>query len=197
MLKSISSVDKYLPKHSSPADILVFVIFIYALICAATAAFFNTSSPGQTISKSVQIPGGTVGPLKIEKDNTVYDITLQQNVSISGDWSGLDVEVLNEKKQTLFGFSDELWAESGYDSDGSWYENKTRFHMKITFKKAGIYYLAISNEMNKNSRAGKSIHVEAKPKNGSAMFHYYLAIISMIATIIIFQFSSYKQKSKV
>ncbi|AZZ96425.1 hypothetical protein [Pseudoalteromonas sp. R3] len=62
-------------------------------------------------------------------------------------WQAMDMEVYNADGTYIFSYQDELWSESGRDSEGDWTERKTKASLEIHFAKKGHYtlYLTDSN----------------------------------------------------
>jgi hypothetical protein len=131
--------------------------------------------------------GGEIGPIKVEKDNTVYSVKVNQKLSNSGDWSFVSGDVLGANKEYLFGFGKEFWKESGYDDEGPWHEVVDNFDIKVTFYKAGIYYLNFNTEMSSET-AGSEVNVTAEPRKGSSLAHFTLGIFSIIIGLFILFF---------
>lgn len=109
-------------------------------------------------------------PLSTQKPNEVVVITVNQSYSKEhgvsnprkayvlkdNSWIFVEGEVLDSKKEYLFGFGKELWSESGAeyedaDEDGEggwteWRESETNYDMKITFPEPGQYYVRLKCE---------------------------------------------------
>ena len=161
-------------------------LFIYGLLCLIIA-FVLSFNTGQEIKQTVSMQGGDfIGPLKVAKANTVYLIDVIQSVS-SNSWTFLNIDVLDEQKQYLFSFGDELWHESGYDSEGGWSESNNSFNLKMTLPKKGIYYFNLKGEKgggNTNSHATVTIN----QKVGSSLALSILGIISLLAAVAVWYF---------
>ena len=90
--------------------------------------------------------GGTLGPIHVEGDRGIYKIHVSQRIINDNDWSYVTGEVLDENKNYLFGFGQEFWKASGYDSEGHWTERKTDYATKVTLQK-GTYFLNFEFEI--------------------------------------------------
>jgi hypothetical protein len=165
-------------KQSSTKNQIGLIFLIYAAICFMTSLYFNSSS-GEMVKGNLLHTGGEIGPIKVEKNNTVYSVKVNQKLSNSGDWSFVSGDVLGENKEYLFGFGKEFWKESGYDDDGPWREVVDNFEIKVTFYKAGIYYLNFKTEMS-SGIAGSEVNVTVESMNGSSLAHFTLGFISII-----------------
>ena len=173
-------------KQSSTKNQIGLIFLFYAGLCFMTSLYFNSSS-GEMVQGNLLTTGGEIGPIKVEKDNTVYSVNVNQKLNNSGDWSFVSGDVLGENKEYLFGFGKEFWRESGYDSDGAWSEKDDNFEMKVTFNKAGIYYLSFNTEMSSET-AGSEVNVTVEPRKGSALAHFILGIFSIIIGLFILFF---------
>lgn len=163
---------------------LSFVIF--GLICLITAWVLSFHT-GDTIKKSFPSIGGKFGPIKIHEKNEVVEIKIAQHV---GDrhWSAIEAEVLDEKDNYLFAFSEELWFETGYDSDGRWEEGKRKYDISVTFPEPGNYFIDFSSENSRDFSVG-DIRIEANKKLGSSIAHLWLGFISLLIGVAILYFS--------
>ncbi|MFV2055165.1 MAG: hypothetical protein ACC707_01815 [Thiohalomonadales bacterium] len=164
------------------ADSLSKILFIYGLF-SLVVAFAMSFSTGKEIRQSVSMAGGEVGPIQVTDANSVYLIDVFQSVG-SNSWSSITIDVLDENKQYLFAFGDELWKESGYDSDGSWTESNNSFNIKVTFPKEGIYYLSLAGE-NSNNNPNALARVTVNQKIGSSLAFSIIGILSLLAAIAI------------
>ena len=91
---------------------------------------------------------------------SVYDVEIKQNHSIGGQWSYVGIELLNANKEYLFSFGDEMWYETGYDSEGSWREYKNKYSTKITIPDKGKFFFKVNYE---NAPTASSIPFDLSP----------------------------------
>jgi hypothetical protein len=156
------------------------VIFLgYAFLCFITSFWFDLNVGKATLVDSTPAKGGIIGPLHVKERNTVYLITISQDVD-NGAWSFVSGDVLDENKNYLFGFGGEFWEESGRDSDGTWHENKENYNLKVTFPEKGIFYLSFESQM-KTLGSGGNIKIKVEEKRGSALAHFVLGVFSIVA----------------
>ncbi|ODS24103.1 hypothetical protein AB835_05055 [Candidatus Endobugula sertula] len=161
---------------------LEYILGGFGIGCLLFALIFSGASSNE---KALVLPGsgGIFSPITVKKNNTVYGITINNDVPLNA-WSNISVDVLDNQKQLLFNFSDGMWHESGYDSDGRWTESKNQFTMDITFQKAGQYYLRVSAE--RNDGVGQNIQISVARKSGSHIPFLILGIISLVCAAILF-----------
>ncbi|MFQ5588469.1 MAG: hypothetical protein ACE5F7_06485 [Nitrospiria bacterium] len=156
-------------------------LLVFAVLCFVTALGFNITT-GSLISELLPPAGGVVGPIRVEKDRSVYHINVAQNVGRDGVWNQVTGEVLDENKNPLFSFGEEFWKESGYDDGGRWSEQKTDYDIKITLQK-GSYFLGLNSE---NQHASLSqVRVTVKKKGGSAVPFFTAGVIALIIGVIV------------
>jgi len=156
---------------------MVSVLIGFAAVCFITSLIMNRDI-GTSYKASFSSFGGELGPINVKKNYSVYEISIKQSLHYNGAWSFVGGDVLDENKNYLFGFGKELWKASGYDSDGPWSEEETKYDIKTTFPKKGIYYLRFKAESNQESTS--DIHVKVSPKQGSSLAHFVLAILCLI-----------------
>ncbi|MCG7537088.1 hypothetical protein [Pseudoalteromonas sp. OOF1S-7] len=60
-------------------------------------------------------------------------------------WKAMDIEVYQADGTYLFSYQDELWSESGRDSEGHWTERKTDASFEIRLAKKGIHHLYLTD----------------------------------------------------
>lgn len=68
-------------------------------------------------------------------------------------WKAIDIEIFDPDGNYLFSYSDELWAETGHDSDGKWTEYRDYTHHDVHFPKKGQYSAYVSSTFGPNKRA--------------------------------------------
>jgi len=157
-----------------------YILGVFGVICLLGAAIFS-SDVSEVETKILPGEGGIFGPLMIKEKNSSYEVTLKNYVALN-KWSHIEVEVLDANKNYLFGFGDDMWHESGRDSDGAWVESKTDYSMDITFKEPGEYYLNVGSE--RNDGKGGSIAISAVKKRGSNIAFLTIGVVSLIFAVI-------------
>ncbi|QLJ08760.1 MULTISPECIES: hypothetical protein [unclassified Pseudoalteromonas] len=68
-------------------------------------------------------------------------------------WKAIDIEIFDPEGNYLFSYSDELWAETGRDSEGKWTEYREKVHHEVHFPKKGQYSAYVSSSFGPNTRA--------------------------------------------
>jgi len=160
----------------------------YAILCFVTSIILNMGS-GQPLTATLGKEGGEVGPVVVEKAGEVYQVEINQPLKAYDIWSFVDGEVLNEEKEFLFGFGDEVWSESGYDDEGSWYEKKEDFSHNVTFPEAGTYYLNFKSETSSQGSVD-GVQVRVQKLVGASLAHFWIGMISFIAAISLWWMAS-------
>ena len=158
------------------------VVIAIGVISLMTAAYFTS---GERLTRQTVPPnGGIVGPLRLDEPGTVLEVHVQQPQNArsgttdvfgtSSTWSFVSGEVLDDEHEYLFGFGDELWAETGYDGS-SWSEAKSSYDLKVTIPEAGTYFLGFETESPPNVQPS-DVTVTIDRKRGSAIPHFVLGI---------------------
>jgi hypothetical protein len=160
-------------------------LFVYALVCL-TAAFILSFSTGKKMSQAIDMSGGEFGPIDVVEDNSVYSINISQSVT-ANSWTFITIDVLDQDKQYLFSFGDELWHESGYDSDGNWTESKNNFSLKMTFPTKGRYFLSLEGERSDNN-GNAFATISLNRKIGSSLGFSVVGILSLLLAVAIWFF---------
>ncbi len=150
-------------------------LIAFGCICLISALVVNFSR-GKSISKSLPLQGGIVGPIQVKKDRTVYLVEVFQRVG-NGQWSSVTGNVLDQDKNYLFGFGEEFWAESGRDSEGPWAESKNNYKMKVTLQK-GTYYFEFESERSRY--VSGNITISVNRKLGSPLPFLIAGILALI-----------------
>ena len=162
---------------------LAIAFIIFSIVCLLSAFIFHTSEKSVLFEK-IPPEGRILGPISVDQDYTVYQINVHYPFRGTNQWRFISGEVLNEKKEYLFGFGQELWKESGRDSDGAWTESKTNYDMKITLQK-GTYYLGFESETSVPKGYGNGITIRVEKKRGSSLYFLIAGIIGLIIGLII------------
>lgn len=152
----------------------------FGLFCIAYAIILSGLS-SRVDNVSLPGNGGEFGPLTVKKAKSSYELKVYNSVRLN-KWSHVTVEVLDSKKQYLFGFGDGMWNEKGYDSDGAWHEHKFSYTMDVTFPKKGDYYFRIKSE--RNDGVGSNIQITVSKHKGSNIPFIMLGVFCLIAAAL-------------
>ncbi|KZN54665.1 hypothetical protein N474_17835 [Pseudoalteromonas luteoviolacea CPMOR-2] len=68
-------------------------------------------------------------------------------------WSSFEFEVFGTKETYLFTYHDELWTETGRDSDGAWRESRNHLYFDIRLPEAGEYHAVLHTSKGPVPRA--------------------------------------------
>ena len=187
-------------KQSKDITRIIGILIAFSILCFITSCFMNMNTDS-VIEKSISVTGGEIGPVEVSKDYSVYNVHVKKYIR-NNSWSFVGGDVLDQDKNYLFGFGKELWRESGFDSDGPWTEQDTDLNIKITFNKAGIYFLRFNAEsegtrissFDSVSDSLSDLQVTVSPKRGSSLIHFILGCIAFIIGIGLFLFYHLKTK---
>ncbi|MEE8484239.1 MAG: hypothetical protein V3S46_06540 [Nitrospinota bacterium] len=150
----------------------------FAVLCFITSLVFN-SNVGEPITKILSPADNIVGPIEVRENNEVYQIKISQPIRAYGTWSVVEGSVLDNDKNYLFGFSDELGSYAGRDSEGRWTEVKNDYEMKLTMPQTGTYYLSFSFDTN-NPGAVDPVRVTVARKKGSSLVLFWAGILAFV-----------------
>ncbi len=126
-------------------------------------------------------------PLTVARNKTTYEIEIKAHNMPTNSWTIASGELLDSNKEYLFSFSQEMWIETGRDSEGPWKETEDDYSMKITIPKAGKYYLSFDIEGKHKS---PQINVKVTRQLGSTIPHFWLGIFLIIIGLILNQRSN-------
>ena len=160
------------------------VFILFGLLSLVTAWFYSMETE-QVLNTSFKPSGNgavvEVGPLTVQKNNEIYGIHVQADLSAQS-WSQIEGEVLDAEKEYLFSFGKELTYYSGRDEDGTWTEIDDTYTMNVTFPQAGTYYLSFESE---SSTIPDSIVVRISQKRGSSLPHLWFGIATLITGLVL------------
>jgi hypothetical protein len=160
------------------------ITFIFGIVCITTSMVFNINN--QTFAnQTLPHTGGEIGPIVIEKDNTVAQVDLTQPLKSKGrqHWIYNTCEILDQDKEYLTSFGKEFWWESGYD-EGHWEEKDTNYSTKITFQTSGNYFLNFIAETSPGET--NSMNIRVYKKLGSGLPFMIAGIAAIILSGIMF-----------
>ena len=119
------------------------LLLAFSLTLFVTALIVNRDSE-PLLAQSLEVTGGSAGPLVLEEDSLVR-IEVSQFMSQAFVESSVSLDVLGEERQFLFNLEDDFYYETGQDSDGSWTERNESVSHKILLK-PGTYYFEVQAE---------------------------------------------------
>ncbi len=157
------------------------LFIFYGVLCLLTAMILSIDTK-KIPPANIFVSGGEYGPITTTSNNSVVDIGLEHRLP-TGTWNAIEVAVLDENKNYLFSFADEVWHEVGHDSDGRWEEDVSKFNMEITFPKAGNYYLALTTE-NPAIDQNSIVTVRSSVELGSNILFLWFGWITLIIGIV-------------
>ncbi len=123
-----------------------------------------------------------IGPIVIDKPYTTYEIETKTTLA-ANTWTFVEVVVEDRFGEYLYSFGQELWHETGRDSDGPWRETRHNFESNLTFPEAGEFYLSFMVS-SKNNRHPSKLYVKLIKRNGSAVLHFWMGVLLLIAGLI-------------
>lgn len=122
---------------------------IAGIICIIAAIVVNAmgmtvpSTKGNIISKEQN--NYIWGPYKFTAKDSVYRVDATMNLPVN-ESCYCEFEILDDDKETLLGWDQDYWHETGVDSDGRWEESDTRKTAFFVLKEAGSYYIQVTPE---------------------------------------------------
>ena len=86
-------------------------------------------------------------------------------------WKSIDIDVYDLAGNYLFTYQDELWSESGRDSEGKWTEYRRYAEFSQHFPKKGIYEAYVSDSSGPRSKIrSNDFRIRAVPIRGNNSF---------------------------
>lgn len=99
------------------------------------------------------------------------------------DWSVFDIEVYGPDGNYLFTYFDELWSETGKDSDGFWRESKQYASLTQRFSQPGTYHAILSHADGRLNV--KYLNLGIKVLNGDSRYIKLIFRVCMILTVVL------------
>jgi hypothetical protein len=158
-------------------------------VCLAAAAVFLVTAfimninAGVNLEQKVPAEGGLVGPIRIGEPFTVLEVDVQ-HFTPNNKWSFVTGELLDADKNYLTGFGDEMYHETGYDSEGRWVATDYKFSSKLTVRQPGDYFLKFNVESNAPVGNLRPVNVTVEEKLASALPHLVGGVLLIIIGFI-------------
>ncbi len=188
-------------RSNKPSRKLSLVFFFWGGIGLLTSWHFNDTIEERNYNVNLEAISNTtyaasVGPITTTKYKEVYEISLRTTIFYETSFF-VESEVLDENKQYLYSFGEELWYERGYDSDGSWTDTKNTYEMKVTFAKPGRYYLNFKAEDSfRPNKIPRELSITLSKKRGSALPHFWFGILSIVIGLFLYTKKSNTRKTE-
>ena len=160
----------------------------FSLLCFIT--FFSIGSEKQLQRETFEREGGTLGPIEIKEDNTIYRVDVHQNLS-PNSWSYVNVSLLDADRKELFTVSDQLWAEGGVDGGYAWRESDKDMTVHFNIADKGTYYILFEPELSASVHKIGQMTVRTWKKTFSRIPFIMAAVISLLLGIILFIFKNF------
>ncbi len=180
---------------------LAFLLLGFGGLCLITTLFLSTGStlldtkfPKGNIEVEVKkrnykVDMGVAGPIEIDKAGKVLEMEVHHDVT-TNNWSHVSVHLLDENKEYITGFGEELWHETGYDSGGRWEEAKEQYSMNMTVPEAGTYYLKMIEETDMKKRhLGRKARLIVSTQQGSTVHIKVAGFVSLALGFLFMMFA--------
>ena len=155
----------------------------YGVLCLVTAMFMSASVK-TLVDETVQ-DGGVVGPIDVPAKNTVYEVSVGQEIRLSGYGevgSTVTVSLLDKDRNVLMAFGDDFWRAAGRDGDGPWSESKLQWSTQLTLPDAGLHYLGFTQDADVGAES--PLRVKIQRRRGSGLMLYWLAVPALAAAAL-------------
>lgn len=144
----------------------------------------NSSQNKMNVKPGVQ-PANQIGPILVEKPGETFEIFVRSGVP-ANRWAFIETEIVDQNEEYLYSFGQELWHETGRDSDGAWRERRSNFDTNITFPQPGLYYINFWTNKSYKTRNDK-MRVVISKRNGSSVLHNWLGIILIVIGLVMIE----------
>lgn len=181
MRESSGPVGKWPPQSKEAvtafdAGVVGFWLLVFAALSFVTA--FVAQLPAN--ERRIWLASGeTSEPITISERNTLLNVTVAQRLA-TDSWSFPELQLLDADKEYLFSFGDELWYETGRDSDGPWVEHHTTYGLDVRVPEPGIYHLAMQID-----GAQVPVLVTFGRLHMSFLPHFWAAVVALGAGLVL------------
>lgn len=116
------------------------------------------------------------GPFTIKRPGQGIWVSVSSTVPVN-NWLFVEGELLDAQQNYLMGFGDELWHETGTDSDGRWDEADTQYDISLSIPEAGQYYL---NFKTQGAPRPAQLRITVDYTNGSPIPHVIFGLLTLL-----------------
>ena len=134
---------------------------------------------------------------KVPEDGQMMRLEFRGTMPMN-KWKAIDMEVYDTNWKYLFSYHDELWAETGTDSDGRWTEHRRVAYIEQRFPKKGEYFVYLSDSSKTNrSTANSQYTFRVVPIRGDGSLFKPFIYGSIAVLVICFIYAAHlHEKSK-
>lgn len=159
----------------------------FALICLTAAivamcGWVLASAPGRLVGRGMsaiaQIPADGVryGPYTLALTHRVYRLRVTAQLREASAWVAAGIETAGEEE--MMSVQQDMWDESGHDSDGPWHESVLHAQTDFTPARAGPYYVRLVAESERAAGATSLGQAgAASAARGTASFELYEGVL--------------------
>jgi len=134
---------------------------------------------------------------KVPEDGQMMRLEFRGNMP-SNRWKAMDMEIYDSNWKYLFSYHDELWVETGRDSDGQWTERRSKAYIEQRFPKKGEYFIYLSDSSKTNpTTANNQYTFRVVPIRGDGSLFKPFIYVSIAVLVISFIYAAHlleKQK---
>lgn len=184
----------------------------FALVCllaaiVATAGWVLSTAPGRVVGRGsaalARIPddGLRFGPFPLSMTNRVYRMQIQATLREASAWVAAAIETPGE--QEMLSVQNDMWDESGYDSDGPWHEGALDARTDFVPAQAGNYFVRLYAEPEAGATGSTSAAAGGRASFAlyeGVLYPWYLAwfcLATWLLAAIFFLVSSPRTRQKI
>lgn len=168
----------------------VFFIFAFISFCTALYNWGNYEEIFTTTITPVAVSAddedsepkrlALIGPIEVKNKSEILGFQIKSNLG-NEKWEFIEADVLDQDKEYLFSFGQELWDESGRDNEGYWHEREDSYEAKISFPKEGKFYISLKTQ---SDNYPSNIKIIVKKYHASPYPHGIFGLICMIIGLV-------------
>ncbi|KAF7781488.1 hypothetical protein PRUB_b0724 [Pseudoalteromonas rubra] len=165
--------------------------FFLALVMVILCLFGQTILKGPVAkvpyAKSTEFSNKDIAyHFEVPQDGQMMRFELKGTMKMNS-WKAMDMEVYQADGTYLFSYQDDLWSESGRDSEGNWTERKTKASFAIRFAKKGKYQLYLTDQSSNNQKLNNTrYYFRVVPVRGDASVLKPLLYVALIVAFLCF-----------
>lgn len=163
---------------------------VMVILCLFAQALLEEPIAKVPFAKSTEFSNKDIAyHFEVPQDGQMMRFELKGTMKMNS-WKAMDMEVYQADGTYLFSYQDDLWSESGRDSEGHWTERKTKASFEIRFAKKGKYQLYLTDSNSYGFKISKGTYnFRVVPIRGDASILTplkYLALIVVVCSFGVF-----------